>query len=136
MKTRRMLYKSITDSILAAFYEVYHALGAGFLEKVYENALLIELRQRGLEVAQQVPIPVRYKGVPVGEYYADLLVAQKVIVEIKAVERLTNVHEAQLLHYLKATDKEVGLLLNFGPKPQIIRRIWTNDRKPNLSPQP
>ncbi|NPA07349.1 MAG: GxxExxY protein [Chloroflexi bacterium] len=130
-----MLYKSITDSILAAFYEVYRPLGAGFLEKVYENALLIELRQRGLEVAQQVPIPVRYKGVPVGEYYADLLVAQKVIVEIKAVERLTNVHEAQLLHYLKATDKEVGLLLNFGPKPQIIRRIWTNDRKPNLSPQ-
>ncbi len=124
-----MLHAEITDKILAAFYEVYRVLGTGFLEKVYENALAIELRQRGLEVVQQAAIPVFYKGAIVGQYFADLLVAQTVIVEIKTVEHLNTRHIAQLLHYLRATDKEVGLLLNFGVKPQTVRRIWTNDRK-------
>ncbi len=128
-----MLYQHLTEQILAAFYEVYNTLGMGFLEKVYENALLQELRARGLRVEPQVPIPVHYKNVIVGMYYADLVVEDKIIIEIKAVETLHPSHEAQLLNYLRATDKEVGLLLNFGPRPKFIRRVWSNRRKHGLS---
>ncbi len=128
-----MLYQHLTEQILAAFYEVYNTLGMGFLEKVYENALLQELRTRGLRVEPQVPIPVHYKNVIVGMYYADLVVEDKIIIEIKAVETLHPSHEAQLLNYLRATDKEVGLLLNFGPRPKFIRRVWSNRRKHGLS---
>jgi len=129
-----MLHRELTNQILQAFFAVYKTLGPGFLEKVYENALLLELRSQGVQVEQQVAIPVYYKGVQVGTYYADLLVGGEVIVEIKAAESLHPSHEAQLLNYLKATDKEVGLVLNFGPKPRFIRRIWTNDRKHLLPP--
>jgi len=129
-----MLHQTLTNQILSAFYEVYNTLGPGFLEKVYENALLHELQQRGLRVEAQTPIPVYYKGAPVGVYYADLVVEGKVIIEIKAIDALHPVHEAQLLNYLKATDKEVGLLLNFGPKPKFIRRVWSNKRKHRSSP--
>jgi len=122
-------HSEITEQIIAAFYAVYNTLGYGFLEKVFENALVIELRRRGLRVVQQMPITVYYTGEVVGEYFADLLVADLVIVEIKAVKALLVEHEAQLLNYLKATPYEVGLLLNFGPKPEHKRRAFENTRK-------
>ncbi len=125
------LYKhsDVTEQILAAFYAVYSALGYGFLEKVYKNALKIELEKRGLKVDKEFEIQVCYAGEIVGEYFADLIVADCVIVEVKAVKALAQEHEAQLLNYLKATPYEVGLLLNFGPKPEQKRRSFDNDRK-------
>jgi GxxExxY protein len=122
-------HQDITELIIQAFYTVYNTLGYGFLEKVYQQALLIELRRLGLEVIPEACIKVYYNGHMVGEYYADLLVAGAVIVEIKAVRTLAPEHEAQLLNYLKATPYEVGLLLNFGPKPQIKRKAYDNARK-------
>jgi GxxExxY protein len=122
-------HSEITEKILAAFYKVYNTLGYGFLEKVYENALAIELRGMGLRVVQQEPITVYYDGQVVGEYFADLTVEGRVLVEIKAARDLVAENEAQLLNYLKATPYEVGLLLNFGPKPQHIRRAFDNTRK-------
>ncbi len=124
-----MLHEEITGAIIKAFYTVYNALGYGFLEKVYENALVHELTKPGLQVRQQMPIKVTYDGQLVGEYFADLVVEGCVIVEIKAAEGLCPEHAAQLLNYLKATEIEIGLLLNFGPKPEFTRKIFTNDRK-------
>ena len=125
-------HKQLTEQIIQAFYAVYRTLGYGFLEKVYENALAIELRKMGLAVVQQAEIEVYYAGVLVGKYYADLLVADAVIVEIKAVRELLKIHQAQLLNYLKATPYEVGLLLNFGPKPGIKRKVYDNELKGGL----
>jgi GxxExxY protein len=125
-----MLHAEITDKIIKAFYHVYNTLGYGFLEKVYENALVVTLRKWGLRADQQQPINVYFEGERVGEYFADVIVAESVIVEIKAAESLCDAHEAQLLNYLKATDIEVGLLLNFGPKAQFKRKVFTNDKKP------
>lgn len=122
-------HQEITEKIIKAFYNVYHALGYGFLEKVYENAMAIELTKLGVAFIQQTPISVYYDGQVVGEYFADLLVEGKVIVELKAISKLADEHEAQLLNYLKATSNEVGLLLNFGPEPQIARKIYDNSRK-------
>lgn len=113
----------ITYKINGAIFEVNRVLGPGFLEKVYENALLIELREMGLQVKSQVPIAVIYKGRNVGEYIADLYVEDKVIVELKTVENLTRLHEAQLLNYLKATGVKVGLLVNFQNKKAQIKRM-------------
>lgn len=124
-----MLHKEITSKIIAAFYAVYNTLGYGFLEKVYENALIIELEKRGLTVRQQVPIQVYYEGKVVGEYFADLLVGDKVIVELKAVKEIIDAHEAQLVNYLKATNIEVGLLLNFGTEAKFKRKIFTQRKK-------
>lgn len=126
-----MNYKhtDLTKAIIGAFYDVYNALGYGFLEKVYENALVHELRKRGFEVRQQQPIKVIYDGIEVGEYFADLLVNQQVIVELKATEAIAPDHEAQLVNYLKATNIDVGLVLNFGPKPQVRRKIFEAARK-------
>jgi GxxExxY protein len=121
-----------TELIIKAFYKAYNTLGYGFLEKVYGNALAIELSKLGLDVIQEVRIAVYYGGEVVGEYFADLLVAGVVIVELKAVKRLLEEHEAQLLNYLKATRYEVGLLLNFGPKPEIKRKAFDNSRKGSL----
>jgi GxxExxY protein len=126
-----MLHEEITQAILKAFYTVYNALGYGFLEKVYENALAHELGKMDLAVQQQMPIQVTYDGLLVGEYFADLVVGGKVIVELKAAEALRPEHEAQLLNYLKATEMEIGLLLNFGSEPTFRRKIFTNDRKKN-----
>ena len=126
-------HKDITELIIQAFYTVYNTLGYGFLEKVYQNALVIEMRKLGLEVIPEACIKVYYNGQVVGEYFADLLVAGVVLVEIKAVRTLAPEHEAQLLNYLKATPYEVGLLLNFGPKPQIKRKVYDNERKGGLS---
>ncbi len=123
-------HSDLTDKILRAFYKkVYHQLGYGFLENVYGNAMAYELRRMGLNVEQQAKINVYYEGQIVGEYFADLLIENKVIVELKAAKNLTDDHEAQLLNYLRATPYEVGLLINFGPKPDFRRKAFDNDRK-------
>ena len=124
-----MLHSDITKKIIKAFYEVNNTLGFGFLEKVYENAMVIELRKMGCKVFQQKNIKVYYDSQQVGDYYADLLVDDSVIVELKAAESLCEEHEVQLINYLKATKLEVGLLLNFGKKEEFKRKIFTNDRK-------
>ncbi|MFM9907818.1 MAG: GxxExxY protein [Chitinophagaceae bacterium] len=124
-----LLHKDVTDKILRAFYNVYTILGYGFLEKVYENALLIELPKQGLNAVKQVPIKVYYDAYQVGDYYADLVVNNIIIIELKAAEAIIDEHEHQLLNYLKATDKEVGLLLNFGKKPEFKRKIFENKYK-------
>ena len=123
------LHKDITSKIIEAFYKVYNTLGYGFLEKVYENAMRIELNKSGLNVDQQKNIKVYYESEQVGDYYADLLVKELVIVELKAAESICEEHETQLLNYLKATDIEVGLLLNFGKKAEIKRKIFLNEHK-------
>lgn len=125
----KLLHRETTKVIIEAFYVVYNELGYGFLERVYENALSYELTKRGLSVQAQLPINVYYNGQLVGEYFADLVVDNKVIVELKAAESLSDGHKAQLLNYLKATDIEVGLLVNFGSEPQFIRRVFLNTRK-------
>ena len=118
-----MKLNDITYAINGAVFEVNDILGPGFLEKVYENALLIEPKKRGLKAMNQVPIKVSYKGEVVGDYTADLLVEDKVIVELKTVENLDRSHEAQLLNYLKATGLHVGLLVNFKHKKADIKRM-------------
>jgi len=120
------LHKELTSKIIEAFYRVYNTLGFGFLEKVYENALKYELELMQLKVAKQKPIEVFYKEIKAGEYFADLIVENKVILELKAAENLIEEHELQLINYLKATEIEVGLLLNFGKKPEIRRKIFSN----------
>jgi GxxExxY protein len=114
----------LTEQIIGCAFDVHNSLGYGFLEKVYENALLVELRRAGLGAAQQVPIPVHYREHKVGDFYADLLVEGSVIVEIKAVRNLVDVHEVQLVNYLKATGIPVGLLLNFGRKVEMRRKAF------------
>lgn len=122
-------HRELTDAIICCFYTVYNTLGFGFLEKVYENALLVEFKKRNIAATAQSPISVFYGEILIGEFLADILVDSKVIVEIKAVRNLVPEHEAQLLNYLKATDVEMGLLLNFGIQPQIKRRYFDNERK-------
>jgi len=124
-----LIHRNLTETIIKAFYQVYNTLGYGFLEKVYENALAIELDSMGLRVNQQQPIKVRYKGKLVGDYFADMVVEGKVILELKAADAICERHETQLLNYLKATEIEVGLLLNFGPKAEFRRKVFTNDKK-------
>lgn len=124
-----MLYAEITDKIISSFYKVYNTLGYGFLEKVYENAMSIELKRAGLKVLQQQNIKVYYEEQVVGDYFADIIVNDQIIMEMKAAEGLREENKAQLINYLKATDKEVGLLLNFGKTPEFRRVIFTNDRK-------
>jgi len=122
-----------TESTIQAFYVVYNTLGYGFAEKVYENAMLIQFTSQGFSVQERKPIYVNFEGQTVGDYFIDLLVDNLVITELKAVKTLLPEHEAQLLNYLKATYDEVGLLLNFGPKPQIKRKAFNNGRKGSLS---
>ena len=123
-----LLHKKITDKIIKTFYEVYNSLGYGFLEKVYENAFCIELRKAGLNCSQQTKIDVFYKGEKVGNYFADIIVENKIIIELKA-SSLVKEHEFQLLNYLKATEIEVGLLISFGKEAKFVRKIFTNERK-------
>jgi GxxExxY protein len=123
------LHKELTSKIIQAFYKVYNALGYGFLEKVYENAMRIELNKMGIFVEQQKNIKVYYESEMIGDYFADLLIEKLVIVELKAAENICEEHEAQLLNYLKATDVEVGLLLNFGKMPEVRRKIFMNKNK-------
>jgi len=125
----KLLHKEVTDIIIKTYYEVYNELGYGFLEKVYQNAMLHELRENGLKVEAQKKINVHYKSILVGDYFADIVVENVVILELKASEVLVYENELQLLNYLRATDIEVGLLLNFGKKAEFRRKIFTNDRK-------
>jgi GxxExxY protein len=122
-------HTEITERIINCYYKVYNKLGYGFLEKVYEKSLSIELISSGLRILNQYPIKVFYNKVQVGEYYADILVNENIILEIKATSELIEVHEAQLLNYLKATNIEIGLLLNFGPKPEVKRKYYSNEKK-------
>jgi len=119
-------HSDITENIIKAFYTVYNTLGYGFLEKVYQNALFIELVGMGMFVEKQKQINVYYEGMDVGSYYADLTVESLVIVELKAAEALCEEHEFQLINYLKATEIEVGLLLNFCKKPEFRRKVFSN----------
>ena|SRR5688572_23178158 len=125
------LYKhsELTEQIIGAFYDVYSKLGYGFLEDIYVKALVIELKKRGLIPDIEQAIEVYYESQLIGKYYADIVVNNLVIVELKSVKALIAEHEAQLLNYLKATPYEVGLLLNFGPKPETKRRSFDNSRK-------
>ena len=123
------IYKKLTEKIIGIFYKVYNNLGYGFLEKVYENAMMLEFRKENIPAVSQYAIKVVYQDEIVGEYFADILVDRKVILEIKAGKSLALENEAQLLNYLKATDIEVGLLLNFGPKPEIKRKVFDNLKK-------
>ena len=127
--TEKHLHEALTSEIINRFYTVYNTLGYGFLENVYEKALKLELQKAGLNVDRQRKIEVFYGDESVGVYYADLLVNDVVIVEIKSAESICEDDEYQLINYLKATELEVGLLLNFGEKPEAKRRIFTNDFK-------
>jgi len=119
-------HSDITELIIKSFYDVYNVLGHGFLEKVYENALYISLINSGLSVEKQRSISVYYQDEKIGQYYADLIVNEKVIVELKAAKNICEEHENQLINYLKATEIEVGLLLNFGKEPEFKRKVFTN----------
>ncbi len=124
-----ILHKELTDKIIDAFFEVYNVLGYGYLERVYQNSLYLELVSRGHKVEAQKEIKIYYKGREVGIYFADLVVDDLVILELKAADAISEAHEAQLINYLRGTDKEIGYVLNFGPKPAFKRKIYTNERK-------
>jgi GxxExxY protein len=124
-----IFYQDKTEKILNSFYKVYNTLGFGFLEKVYQNSLLIELKKQGFYCESQKPIKVYYESLQVGDYYADIIVDECIILELKAMDCLCEEHEYQLINYLKATKIEIGLLLNFGKKPEFKRKIFTNDKK-------
>ncbi|MFQ5716666.1 MAG: GxxExxY protein [Nitrospinales bacterium] len=131
--TRMLKHEEITDKLIKAFYEVYNELGNGFLESVYEKALNMVLTGYGLDVESQKNISVYFRGQVIGEFKADLIINEKGIVEIKAARSLVPAHEAQLMNYLKATNIEVGLLLNFGGKPEFKRFVYENQRKKSAS---
>ncbi len=130
-----LLNSDLTDAILKTFYDVYNELGYGFLEKVYQNSMYLELSARGFKVEAQKQIKVLYKGTEVGEYYADLVVNDLVILELKAADAIVKEFEWPLLNYLRGTNMEVGLLLNFGRKPEFIRRVFENSRKISIHPR-
>jgi len=119
-----LIYGELTDRVIGIFYSVHNELGFGFVESVYENALSLALRDAGLGVEQQMRLQVRFRGVVVGQFAADMVVEQRLLVELKTVSHIVPAHEAQLTHYLKATGLRVGLLLNFGPRAQFKRRIF------------
>jgi len=124
-----MKYREITEKIIGVFYEVYNELGQGFLESVYEQSMAIALCDAGLQVGRQTPITVNFRGHVVGEFRADIVVNNQVIVELKAARAIERAYEAQLMNYLRATNMEIGLLMNFGPKPEFKRFIFDNERK-------
>lgn len=127
MNSGNFKHADLTEQIIKAFYKVYNTLGYGFLEKVYENAMYIKLRDMGYFVEKQKRIKVFYEEQQVGDYFADLVVNEQVIIELKASESLCEEHEYQLINYLKATEIEVGLLLNFGKKPEFKRKVFSNN---------
>lgn len=129
MGTNELLHKELTGEILKLYYEVYNELGYGFLERVYQNALFYELKSNGFKVEAQKRIPVYYKNMIIGDYFADLIVNDSVILELKAVESLTKEHHYQIINYLRGTECEVGLVLNFGRKVQFMRRVYENYKK-------
>lgn len=124
-----LIHENLSSKVLAAFYEVFKQLGYGFLEKVYQNALYFELKNRGFKVEAQRKYTVHYKGKLVGEYYADIIVEDVIILELKACKKLNKKHEVQLYNYLKASEIELGFVLNFGKKPEFRRIVLSNDFK-------
>ncbi|MGA7693811.1 MAG: GxxExxY protein [Candidatus Sulfotelmatobacter sp.] len=122
-------HSDLTEKVIGIFYDVYNELGHGFLESTYAEALVVALVESGLSTAREVPVPVWFRGNKVGQYYADLIVEGVVLLELKAARTLESAHEAQLLHYLRATEIEIGLLLNFGLRPQFRRLLFDNERK-------
>jgi len=128
----RYAHSELTESIIGTFYEVYNELGFGFVESVYEIAMCLALKSKGLTVERQYPVPVWFRGEQIGHFFADLVVNQSVILELKAARAVEPSHISQLLNYLRATAIEVGLVLNFGPRPSVRRLLFTNDRK-NIS---
>jgi GxxExxY protein len=122
-------HSELTDRIIGIFYDVYNELGYGFLESTYAEAMVIALEDAGLIVAREVPVPVWFRGRKAGQYFADLLVENTILLELKTARAIESAHEAQLLHYLRATQIEVGLLLNFGVRPQFRRLLFDNERK-------
>ncbi len=127
--TRGLKHKELTETIIGVFYEVYNELGHGFLESVYERAFDLALTAKGLDVLRQIDVPVWFRGKKVGDFVADVLVNKCVLIELKAARTLDSAHEAQLLNYLRATEIEVGLLFNFGIKPEFRRLVFENSRK-------
>ena len=125
----KLKHGDLTEKIIGTFFEVYNELGFGFLESVYEEALKMALESKGFLVEQQVSVPVWFRGKQIGDFVADLIVDELVILELKAVRKIVNKHEAQLLNYLRATDVEVGLVLNFGPSAEFKRLVFDNHRK-------
>lgn len=122
-------HSELTDTIIGVFYDVYNDLGFGFLESVYRKALRLALMEKGLAVESEVPVSVFFRGVSVGDFRADLVVNQSVLLELKSAEKIVRAHEAQVLNYLRSTELELGLLLNFGPQPQVRRLLLDNARK-------
>lgn len=122
-------HRELTETIIGVFYEVYNELGFGFLESIYEDAMVIALEEKGLKVERQVPVPVWFRGRSLGKFEADLIVERAVIIELKAVSQLIEAHVAQLMHCLRATEIEVGLVMNFGQRPEFKRRAFENTRK-------
>ena len=124
-----LIHSELTEKIIGVFYDVYNELGYGFLESTYAEAIVIALGQAGLVVQREYPVPVWFRGVKVGQYFADVMVNDKILLELKTAHNIDSAHEAQLLHYLRATEIEVGLLLNFGVRPQFRRLLFDNVRK-------
>ena len=129
VSTPPLKHSELTDKIIGVFYDVYNELGYGFLESTYAEAMVVALEQAGLSVVREFPVPVWFRGRKVGQYFADLMVEGLILLELKTAKALESAHEAQLLHYLKATEIELGLLLNFGTRPQFRRLLFDNDRK-------
>ena len=132
MHTDKLMYKELTHLIIKSFYDVYNELGGGFLESVYENAMTLVLQQQGLQVETQKEIAVYFRGNLIGNFRADRVVEEKVLLELKAARCLEPVHEAQLLNYLKATTIEVGLLMNFGNEPTFKRLVYNKQQKQSV----
>ncbi len=127
-----MKHEELSKQIIKVFYQVYNELGYGFLERVYQNALFFALKEEGLNVEPNRKIKVWFRGFEVGDYFADLIVNDTIILELKAIDRLIDVNEAKLLNYLRGTEIEVGLLLNFGKKPEVRRKVYDNELKKNV----
>ncbi len=131
----KLQHKDLTERIIRAYYNVYNDLGYGFLEKCYERAMLIELESLGMSAQAQVPLKVYYKGNSIGDFYADIVVANTIIVELKSVMEIAKEHVSQLLNYLRSTEIEVGLLMNFGVEPKVYRRAFANEYKKSIHTQ-
>ena len=129
MLSENLKHRELTEKIIGVFYDVYNELGHGFLESVYEQALSVALSEAGMKTERQVPVSVWFRGQQIGDFRADIVVEEKVLLELKAARTIEQAHEKQLLNYLRATDIEVGLLLNFGAKAQFRRLVYENERK-------
>ena len=127
-----LLHQDLSKKIIDIYYKVYNELGYGFLERVYQNAMYYELKSQGFTCETEKQIVVYYEGVMVGDYRSDIVVENKILLEIKAAETLVYAHEIQLINYLRCTEIEVGLLLNFGKEAKFVRKMYTNDRKKHL----